>query len=1345
MLRDVALSTGGSGTAIAGTGWTDPDDRLDVVIFQSPRGWNLAIKQPSLGLDDFLGGGAPGNTGGSPTIAAAAGEILGAIKLEPAATVVSLNGLTADPDELSPVATQALSAIVGDEPFRIEAPGIGLIGQFNPHSLGPDFATALEQMEVADEPMTMSGSLGAGILGLAAGFQLPETALINDALDSLGVKDNPQTSFFIEVGSSGTSFGVALDDLGLTLRSKSKDKPERPGPVIERLSLSLGQVGVSVGTEIDLKEPWEDALGISGFPLETGTLTIELDATAGGLIRINNASTTIPGLVLDGEVEVQFGVLTAMAIGGQLESLSMGDILGVAAGQIEATLEDSAGTGLVDATATLFGVSAADATPENIASEFQTFATAALPPARIEGAEIGFATPRFPGSAVPSDELLQTYKLYDEGAATLGLGQPGGIRMAGTLFLFSDTQDWGSINATISPIGMTAIGSIKSIKIGLVTIQRCTLDVATRITAPPHFRFAGEIDDAANGVFAKKTAVNLSLSTTEISLDLAGDANLGEGDDFQYTFGAFIELPQPTASLALLDSTDMGLRAAIVTEDLQDWLKEEGPNTVEGAVQSVESIVDSLSVTLVDLQTADSLKWADIDDARAQVMADQAAAEERNEALQDHISQLQGRLSDLRNDLGGLSLESCRQKKRVCSKYGFSFSRGVYCKKTKHVANWPARVRCGARNTVKRAEAASKQVEIDIAEAALEGAQDALELAQNIELPVDLDPRVASLLVEEQSIKISVGATQALVDAASGATAFVDGMVDLYRQTAGLVDIDSARVESSLRQAIQGEGALLTLGYTVHQGGYSIPLVTAIPVYFTDPVRTADKIELVALRLASQAVSAARANGQPVPGPIESLVRNHYDARRAAIADSVATIHSAVGITPEDIDAADSSVVVGQHDDLFAVRLDSASVRDGARNIPALQQQRRAFRDGVDGHRRTLDGNLVQVLIDDSPQRWRLRGGGQHAQIDSTGPTYSGSSSPGYPGAPTSVLTMHSGRNWNYKIDTTTPLEVEGLGSFRFAFFPEDIEGSGDLDLRVRVRAEDSGTDGYVDVGDQVDPNVADWQVVRFDLEEGTSSVDRIELNGHFGGTFYTDGFAFDVMRVAAAGVDIYEDDPCDEPDDPNTQVVYAEGCEPAPIVSGNATSDPNHTDLSNSGNQSHEVDANGDFEVSHGTSGGGSSKRSPLQQRMRPTLLRLAFHPGTVRLTEQSSLTVDLTSSAASSTVPGVSPSITGVNISKVLAAAGLDLERKGWQTVTIPIVYSDLDFANQEASGTPLICPESSSASPCEATCRANSTWTTLSLHGHLRPCFLQHQRNLTRPMPTFLETASSTSRTS
>ena len=935
-LRDIVVSnTDTDGTAIAGKARYEGEEWLNAVLFQSARNWNLVLLRDDVKLIDII-----------PGLAALDNPILDQITLESLAMIVSQSGIEEKPENLSPVAREHLRKIYGEAALRLPS-GLGLATGFNPHSLGTEFAEALNALGVADEKLALSGAIGGlfgSPLGLELAAALPGFALPPELDPFFPAESLGESSFFIRYNTrEGVALGVALAaDLNLA----KADDPEFILDTEIHFELKTGG-GFEIGGGGTTEDAWKDALAIKGLTLEPG-FSVHVSGPTPVAVEIDSAKVQVgeKELRLDGT----FGPL-GVGIGGEVSKLSLADIMA-----LTNSMASAAGNDRID--------------------------TRGFPSAELRGGAIAFASPGVP---------LEEYGIV-----------AGGTHLAGALYLYGDK--WGKFDGTFGPTGLSAKGNINNLRIGTMSMKDCKLDVYAMVDPenPPHFRVAGEFDDAGGndqaGLFSggSDTEVDLALSSKRLSLEM--DQKIDNGG-FSYGFGAFINLPEPV-SLDKLAGFDMGLNAHIEPQSVLDWLTVDGRKSVdvvlkdfEETVAAIKAVRDSCQGIVDDLNEKITAARQEVNDERADREQQIEKLNEQIITLGDEIEKRKGKIGDYKDEI-----KTCDQKKRICVWYKYDIKKGKFkCARRKSVADVGKRAECEANNLyyeglIKTAEAANA-----VTQATLDGAKETLDAINEgaDSIPVDLDPRVAPLIAEREVARLPLEVAKVAYAAVEAVDTAVEEMNkifdDIFDEKS--IRIDRAAVRGSLNEALKGNAVVVALDYTLTFRGYEIPLQTHLPIKMTDPEYTAEQLEAVAFNLAWHGASAAARAGVSIPSELRDLIRDRRQEKSRAAENELADVHGALDI---DIDEADDEEGEAEYDESVALgEADEAKEEDSAalEVVGQTQEEGEERQERLDGlaaqikeaHIRHLNVRLDSLKLVPGgldPERWKPPGGGVIRPMD---------------------------------------------------------------------------------------------------------------------------------------------------------------------------------------------------------------------------------------------------------------------------------------------------------------------------------------------------------------------------
>ena len=473
-LRDVTVSTQAIGGTIK-SAKIKVLDGLSAVLFQSGGQWSFAALKENFALADIL------------PIPAPAQPILGKVKLNKAALVVSAAGINAKLSDLPAAARRELVAIYGSPNRNMQlVSGLNLITAIDPTALGP----ALGGLGVSKDGLVLEGAIGGlfgGPVSLALAAAIPPITPPK-ALAFLVLPQNFQTSFYMRLQPPLVAVGIALST-DLSVKTKAQ-------ALAFTTSIDF-QLDTSGGFTIDVQgktdSPWANALGIRGFTLDPGTrIQVSVSATTEVTLTFvckSHIGAREVDLIASASVLASEGVIDKGAFEGKVSELDLEDLVALTNGV----------------------VGAAGGKP--LQPDF--------PKVRLTNVDVAFASP---GVSIPEMNLPN-----------------GGIRLAGDLWYMLKNAPLGKFSAQVSENGLSIDGAISDVAIGPVALRGNTLDVKAQIIppAPPSFKIKG-----GAVLFGKSQSIALIASLTGI--ELATDLDLGELAklDFHASAGA----PETSAS-----------------------------------------------------------------------------------------------------------------------------------------------------------------------------------------------------------------------------------------------------------------------------------------------------------------------------------------------------------------------------------------------------------------------------------------------------------------------------------------------------------------------------------------------------------------------------------------------------------------------------------------------------------------------------------------------------------------------------------------------------------------------------------------------------------------------------
>ena len=772
-----------SNTAIAGKARLADGPWLNSVLFKSQK------PSPGWNLaflyeDVGLSDLIPGLPPGDP--------VLSKIRLQTAALVLSQKGATDDVGDLPTAAQGPLLTIFGsaDRPLRL-ANGVSLLAGFDP-SDEPAIADLLTQAGIAPDPMILSGAIGGlfgGVPSLDIAANLPP-ATLPPALSEFLLLKSVQTAFYVRLETLGPSLGVGVTantDMIVGIDPNYQLLKQELDAVIEFELNATG--GVSVNFYGETTEPWANPFSIPGIVLDPGCrLGFSVSATSEILLDLT-AQTHIGDREVDLTGTVGFAggpYPVKAALIGQVSEMSLADVMALSNAMVSATGK----------------------TPPQ--TDFPTV--------KLTDTGIGLASP------------LASVRLND--VELLG---PGAY-LEGDLWLIYEDQPLGEFKGLIDLFGLSAVGEIRDFDLGGFAMHGNNLDVYARVDPfnPPHFKVRGNAT-----IVATEATVDMSVSSTGFSFFTEVGAQ-----DFGFDFLAYFDGPA-TLTPAELAQVDMGLDCGLDVTAIDEFLSGPGAAAVGDALGELGDALEQAQADLATAQAAVSSLDAQIDAARVQVEAERGTIEEQLAAARAAVAAA-AEVEHLEDQIDSYQskIKTCNQTKKICVLRNPFTGK---CVKTATVADLTKRAQCTLSNANYYGLIAARTTALQVARGALTAANTSLAiLVAGIEqLPVDLDPRVAVLIVQRETALVAVAIAQETVNAMSVATAASQSGLALFEAGSNAFHVAGGRFSGSLQELIAERPVVLDLNYSVLGESY----VTRLPFNPSDLIYTYNNLELLALQI----------------------------------------------------------------------------------------------------------------------------------------------------------------------------------------------------------------------------------------------------------------------------------------------------------------------------------------------------------------------------------------------------------------------------------------------------------------------------------------------------------------
>jgi hypothetical protein len=727
--------------------------------------------------------------------------------------VISEGGVRGAISSLPSAAAKLLTEVYGDANRRLNlGDGFNLAVAIDTSKIG-----SIGRLGVGRGKLVLDGGV-EGIFGGTPAFDLSVAIppiTFPPTLGFLGGPRNLQTAFFIKLTSADATAGVSV----------SGDFPvkTKTGSVVFTNTVDFqldAEGGVSIEVAGTSNSPWPNPFGIHGLTLNPGTTidvkvsaTSEVDLTFIGKSRIGTREVDLTG---SAGVLVAEGVLDKGAFEGKVSELKLSDLIA-----LTNTAVTAAG-GKMPATN--------------------------FPEARLTHVDVAFASP---------------------GAVVQGMNMVGaGARIAGDLWLLLKNQPLGKLLAQIDGNGVVMSGSVSDLTLGPVALHGNTLDArATLIPpVPPYFKLKGGAK-----LFGRDQDMDVALSVTDMEMS----TNVDLGELLKFDFKAKAGLPGQGLSVAELAKFDMSLNARL-RSDLPAWLRGPGRKPVEQAFASVRSGLAKFTDDVRAAQkTVDGLN-GQIDAARAKVKSEKRSVEQNLKAAEDHVNALQVSLKQLDGDIS-------EAKSHIHSKCDFWEDKCVVqglrkCVTSARVPDLSRNASCAADNTRYGAIVGLKTTQRDGVAAANTTVGATLNaLRKGVALnDVDLDPRVAPLIVERDIAQTALSAALLSAQGSERASKAIDSALDSFARKDAFVLNDSL-IQGSLQKSIAGLPVVLGLDFsslgTKYYNGFAFSV--------TDPAFDGEQLATLGLFIASKLLDESYGK-DPAMAPFLALVHDAYASRRQA-------------------------------------------------------------------------------------------------------------------------------------------------------------------------------------------------------------------------------------------------------------------------------------------------------------------------------------------------------------------------------------------------------------------------------------------------------------------------------
>lgn len=777
------------------------------------------------------------------------GTVIEKARIRKAALIVSKPGFTGKVSDLPKKVRAFLEGpLPQDNLDLLLASGINIAGVMYPKELG-EVGKALLKLGTPDEVVMLGGISGVF-------DSKPRTVRLAGTMPKLtmpdiGIIDLPQPKnaprLFIEYLNNQPALGVEV------IETLSVRDGKRTIPFDSKLALIISPTGAaSVSMSGKSTGDWANPYGIKGLTLKTGT---EL-AVAGGIV---GPQVSFTGRTVIGSKDLTIGGTLAAAgaaFRGSIDSLGLADVAALA-GQIA-----KAGGKKLN--------------------------TDGLPVAEFRKVDIAFASP---GVSVPDLQI-----------------SGGGTRLKGDLHFLSPKKALARADVNLDVTGMAFKTDLADIALGPLVLKNNRLDTAAKTSAPPHFTIQSE-----TRFLGILTAVKLAARTDEVDIQ----STQKFGTLFEYGFRAIgrgIDWGAPDFS-----KVDLWLDSSLKSDPAK-WFNENAASVVRKAFDSLKPGLNQAAKDLEKAQKEVDRLNGEINKQRAIVSKEKEPGINRLRAAETEVVKLDKTIRGFNGDISRFNkrIKRCNQNSRPC------VLREPKTKCTKRLlgacvgwrTDWPcvrritvpdvkARATCEFNNTKARAErAVAEGKKLAVVGVRATTYETVKALRKGLEaLPVDLDPRVATLIGTREVAK---GALEAAKQTVKGIGKFTDllsaGVAAVGK--ANVFALENSRIQGSLSGGIKGDPVILDMAFKMAGKSYKGRLGFSL----TDWKYNASQFEVIALGAAVRAVIDKAKKARVTPHELLERVNKLYLDRQGKADDEVKKAIAKNGEIDTDRDAAIASL-----------------------------------------------------------------------------------------------------------------------------------------------------------------------------------------------------------------------------------------------------------------------------------------------------------------------------------------------------------------------------------------------------------------------------------------------------
>tara|TARA_R110002110_G_scaffold7200_3_gene36508 strand:+ start:1369 stop:5520 length:4152 start_codon:yes stop_codon:yes gene_type:complete len=466
--------------------------------------------------------------------------------------------------------------------------------------------------------------------------------------------------------------------------------------------------------------------------------------------------------------------------------------------------------------------------------------------------------------------------------------------------------------------GIEIRGNTAKLQAGPVKFPNAKVEVVARVD-----REAGTvptprvlISQEGLSLFGSKSTLDMTMFLTSSSLEAKQDF----GELFKFNFKAFAGL-KGLDKFEDLAKADYRILASLQS-DPGKWIRDDGQKAVK---QAFDGLKPGINQAVKDLSAAQKK----VDGLNREITKQRNIVKKEKEPAVDRLKKAEAEVKKLQKDINYLDgrikvykgrIKSCNQTSSVCYKWkltggGCKAKKWGVCYKwhpvrsrcsaSRKVPNLPARAACEAKNTKPRSELAwAETKKAGVVAAKVTAGKTVEGLRKGIQnLPIDLDPRVATLIAAREVAK---GTLEGLKQTVKGFGKFTD-ILAAGVAAVGKPDVfalEKSAIRGSLNEGFHGKPVILDMNFRMLGKSYK----NRFGFSLTDWKFNAKQFEVIALGAATKTVLKVGRDAKVVPHALLDKVSELYLKRQAEVDETLRKAIAANGRIKDDPEAAKLSM-----------------------------------------------------------------------------------------------------------------------------------------------------------------------------------------------------------------------------------------------------------------------------------------------------------------------------------------------------------------------------------------------------------------------------------------------------